>query len=165
MTGHMVLSTLHTNDAVTTIPRLIDMSIEPYLVASTVNIIIAQRLARMLCEKCKESYEVTSEELKNLVEVRPDIAKEIKLHQKIFRHKGCKECGNTGYKGRIGLYEILEVTKSMREMISNQNFNVDDLYDESKKWGLVRIFDDGIDKMNEGLLDIPELIRVIALTE
>lgn len=165
MTGHLVLSTLHTNDAVTTIPRLIDMGIEPYLVASTVNLIIAQRLARLLCEKCKEEYEMTSEELKDLNAIRPDIAKEIKLHQKIFRHKGCKECGNTGYKGRVGLFEILEVTKEMREMISHQNFNVDDLYDESKKWGLVRIFDDGIEKMSEGLLDIAELIRVIAIVE
>jgi len=126
---------------------------------------MAQRLARLLCEKCKEEYEVTSEELKHLVAIRPDIAKEIKLHQKLFKHVGCKECNNTGYKGRIGLYEILEMTKAMREMISAQNFNVDDLYDETKKWGLIRIFDDAINKMNQGLLDVPELIRVIAMTE
>jgi len=165
MTGHLVLSTLHTNDAVTTIPRLIDMDIEPYLVASTVNLIIAQRLARVLCSKCKEEYEVTGDELKDLNEIRPDIAKEIKLHQKLYRHVGCKECGNIGYKGRIGLFEILEVTKAMRELISKVDFNVDDLYDESKNWGLIRIFDDAISKMNQGLLDISELIRVIALIE
>jgi type IV pilus assembly protein PilB len=165
MTGHLVLSTLHTNDAVTSVPRLIDMGVEPYLVASTVNLIVAQRLARLLCQKCKESYEITSEELKSVTAIRPDIAKELKLHQKLFRHKGCKECNNTGYKGRIGLYEIMEVTKTMRELISNQNFNIDDLYDETKKWGIITIFDDAIEKMNQGLLDITELIRVIALIE
>ncbi len=165
MTGHLVLSTLHTNDAVTTIPRLIDMGVEPYLVASTVNLVIAQRLARLLCPKCKEEYKLTKEEEDDLEMARPDISRKINKGQKFFRHKGCKECGDSGYKGRIGLYEIMEITKEMRAIINNEEFSVDDLYKETDKSGLVTLLQDGINKLTEGLIDIPELIRVTALNE
>ncbi len=165
MTGHLVLSTLHTNDAVTTIPRLIDMGVEPYLVASTVNLIIAQRLARLLCEKCKKSYSVTKEEVEDLKYARPDLAKIIKPGDKLFKHVGCEECGDSGYKGRIGLYEVFSLNKEMREIINNKDFNVDQLYTQAKKVNLVTILEDGLNKMNQGKIDIAELIRVTALNE
>lgn len=165
MTGHLVLSTLHTNDAVTTVPRLIDMGVEPYLVASTVNLIVAQRLARVMCESCKKAYTVTKEEIEDLKFARPDLAKAIKPGDKLNKHVGCEKCGDSGYKGRIGLYEVLALTKEMREIINNKDFNVDQLYDEAKKVKLVTILEDGLDKLNKGILDISELIRVTALNE
>jgi type IV pilus assembly protein PilB len=165
MTGHLVLSTLHTNDAVTTVPRLIDMGVEAYLVAATVNLIVAQRLARLLCKECKQEYSLNKEEESDLEAARPDIARKIKSGQKFFKHVGCKACGGIGYKGRVGLYEVLELTKEMREIINDVNFTVDDLYKQANKEGLVTLLDDGINKLNEGLIDIPELIRVTALNE
>ncbi len=165
MTGHLVLSTLHTNDAVTTIPRLVDMGVEPYLVASVVNLIIAQRLARILCKECKKHYEVTKEEIEELEAARPDIAKNVKAGEKYYKHVGCEICGNSGYKGRVGLYEILALTKEMRNIINNKEFNIDQLYDEAKRVHLVSILDDGISKLKDGLVDISELIRVTALNE
>ncbi|KYC46390.1 MAG: hypothetical protein AMQ74_01852 [Candidatus Methanofastidiosum methylothiophilum] len=165
MTGHLVLSTLHTNDAVTTVPRLIDMGVEAYLVAATVNLIVAQRLARLLCKECKQEYTLSKEEETDLEAARPDIARNIKSGDKFFKHVGCKACGGIGYKGRVGLYEVLELTKEMREIINDVNFTVDELYKQSKKEGLVTLLDDGINKLNEGLIDIPELIRVTALNE
>jgi type IV pilus assembly protein PilB len=165
MTGHLVLSTLHTNDAVTTVPRLIDMGVEPYLVASTVNIIIAQRLARLLCTKCNEEYELTKKEIDEIAVSRPDIARALKAGEKLHRHVGCKECSDSGYKGRVGLYEIMEITKKIREIINNKDFTIDELYDESKASGLITILEDGLTKMKQGIVDIPELIRVTALNE
>jgi len=109
LTGHLVLSTLHTNDSVTTIPRLIDMGIEYYLVASTVNVVLAQRLARKLCSSCKKEYVLNKNDLKVVGESRPDIAGSLKENQKIFIEKGCEKCNNTGFKGRIGLFEVLEI--------------------------------------------------------
>jgi len=165
MTGHLVLSTLHTNDAVTTIPRLIDMGVEAYLVAATVNLIIAQRLARLLCKECKQEYSLNKEEEVDLEAARPDIARMIKSGQKFYKHVGCKVCGDSGYKGRVGLYEILELSKEMREIINDVDFTVDQLYQETKRFGLVTLLDDGIMKLKEGVIDIPELIRVTALNE
>jgi len=109
MTGHMVLSSLHTNDAITTIPRLIDMGVEEFLVASTLNIIIAQRLARRLCPKCKEKYKITDTELEEIKKMREDIAELIKPGEEFYKEKGCSECSNTGFKGRIGLTNGLTV--------------------------------------------------------
>lgn len=165
MTGHLVLSTLHTNDAVTTVPRLIDMGVEPYLVAATVNLIVAQRLARLLCKDCKEEYTLSKKEEVDLEAARPDIARQIKTGGKFFRHVGCKNCGDIGYRGRIGLYEILDLSKDMREIINDGNFTVDELYTKTKENKLITLLDDGIDKLKEGLIDIPELIRVTALNE
>jgi type II secretory ATPase GspE/PulE/Tfp pilus assembly ATPase PilB-like protein len=141
------------------------MGVEPYLVASTVNLIIAQRLARVLCPECKEEYVVTKEEIEELHAARPDIARNVKVGEKLFRHVGCEVCGNAGYHGRIGLYEILALTKEMRNIINNTQFNVDQLYTEAEKTHLVTILEDGISKLKEGSVDISELIRVTALNE
>ena len=165
MTGHLVLSSLHTNDAVTTIPRLVDMGVEAYLVASTVNLIIAQRLARVLCKECKEQYTVSKGEIEELQAARPDIARSVKVGDKIHRHVGCEACGNSGYRGRVGLYEILALNKEMRNIINNKDFSVDEIYNEAEKTHLVTILEDGIDKLRIGQVDISELIRVTALNE
>jgi type IV pilus assembly protein PilB len=164
MTGHLVLSTLHTNDAVTTIPRLIDMGVEEFLVANTVNVVIAQRLARRLCENCKEETTLTKKEIEDVKVERPDIAALLKENTKIFHEVGCGECGGTGYRGRVGLYEILEVHEKIRRLIAGKQ-TVDDIFKAARESGLVLIAEDGVDKVQQGIVSISELVRVTALKE
>lgn len=163
LTGHLVLSTLHTNTAVAAIARLIDMKIEPFLVASTVTVIVGQRLVRRICEKCRVSLTITREELlKNLSEDMVNkhyipVGKEKEI--RIYKGKGCKYCHNTGYSGRLGIFEVLEVSKKIREMIS-QNAGVDDIMLQAKKEGMNTMQDDGLDKITKGLTTIEEVLRV-----
>jgi len=165
MTGHLVFSTLHTNDAVTAVPRFVDMGIEPYLLASTLSIVVGQRLGRKLCPECKEQHVITEEELKELAIFRPDLASVLQAGEKIFRKgKGCKKCGNVGYKGRIGFYEVLEVTKAIRQMIIS-NPSSDNLFDLARKEGFTIIVEDGIKKVRDGTVDLEELVRVTAVKE
>lgn len=164
MTGHLVLSTLHTNDAVTTIPRLIDMGVEEFLVASTVNVIIAQRLARRLCDTCKEESTLTKKELDDLKVLRPDIGVLLKDGIKMHHEVGCAECGGTGFRGRIGLYEVLEIHESIRRLITAKK-NVDDIYHQAREEGLMLIVEDGVEKVKQGVTSITELLRVTALKE
>ncbi|MCA9385416.1 type II/IV secretion system protein [Candidatus Dojkabacteria bacterium] len=161
MTGHLVLSTLHTNDSVTTIPRLIDMGIEPFLVASTVNLVIAQRLARKLCETCRQPYVVTEQDLTAINRVRPDIGRYLKVGEQLFREKGCANCTD-GFQGRIGLYETLQITKDIRDAITD-NANADKIFEIARKEGLVLIVEDGINKLRAGVTSISEVNRVTAL--
>ena len=113
ITGHVVLSTIHTNDAVGTIERLEDIGVEPYLIATALRAVISQRLVRRICPKCKKSYEATDEEVRRL-----GLSTE---HKHIFyRGEGCADCFNTGYRGRIGVFEILEITPEIRPLISQQ---------------------------------------------
>jgi type II secretory ATPase GspE/PulE/Tfp pilus assembly ATPase PilB-like protein len=164
LTGHLVLSTLHTNDAVTTIPRLIDMGIEPYLVASTVNTIIAQRLCRLLCPHCKKEYKLTKEELDFTTKVRKDIGDKLEVGDKYYKKVGCQECGNTGYKGRIGIYEILDVDEQIRKLIS-MNSTVDEVFRLARKNGLHLIVENSINRLKDGLIDIAEIMRVTAMKD
>lgn len=165
LTGHLVLSTLHANDSVSAVPRLIDMGIEPFLIASTVNIIVTQRLARRLCDNCKKEYTVSKDkEHKELLELREDIQKFIKPSDKLYRSEGCSECNNTGYTGRIGIYEVLDMNKEIRDTIIS-NPNSDDILEVAKKSGFRSMMEDGIDKLKDGIIDIKELIKVIALKE
>lgn len=165
MTGHLLLSTLHTNDSITTLPRLIDMGVEPYLVGSTVNVIIAQRLARKLCENCKKKTTLTEEALNNMTVERPDIKELMKSGETIYEPVGCTECNGIGYRGRIGLYEILEVTESLRMLIFDKTKTLDDIYKQARKNGLVLIVEDGVKKVKTGVTSLDELKRVTALKE
>ena len=164
MTGHIVLSTLHTNDAVTTIPRLVDMGVEKFLVASTLNVIVAQRLARRLCPDCKQKVKLTSTELSALKETRPDIAALLKEGTEVFSEKGCSKCKGSGFKGRIGLYEILEVKENIRKQIAT-SANADELYDMARDNGLKLIVEDGVKRILDGTTSITEVGRVTALKE
>ncbi len=160
LTGHLVLSTLHTNDAATALPRLIDMDVEPFLVASTVNVIIAQRLVRKICEMCKSTRTITKEELlKNLpTEV---IGKHIegKTNIIIYQGSGCKICHFTGYSGRIGVFEVLEVTKDIRDLIIKRQ-DADVISQKAIEEGLTTMLDDGLEKVLKGLTTIEEVLRV-----
>lgn len=165
LTGHLVLSTVHANDAVSTIPRLIDMGIEPFLVASTLNIVITQRLARRLCPHCKKEYSPSRDVAhKEMVKLRPDIQKHLANIPKMYKAVGCKECNNTGYAGRIGIYEILSMTKAVRDVIIS-NPNSDDILAVAKKGGFRLMIEDGVKKLKNGDIDIKELARVIAIKE
>lgn len=160
LTGHLVLSTLHTNDAATALPRLTDMQIEPFLVASTVNIIIGQRLIRKICEMCKTSFTVSEADLSKHIPQESikrhfSSLKEIRLYQ----GKGCKICHNTGYSGRIGIFEVLEMTKTLRELVVKKN-DSEILLKAAQQEGMATMFDDGMQKLVKGLTTIQEVLRV-----
>lgn len=160
LTGHLVLSTLHTNDAATALPRLIDMKVEPFLVASTVNVIIAQRLVRKICEMCKSSYDYPRNELeKNLP------ANIVKKHfgdkpeARLYRGRGCKICHSTGYTGRLGVFEVLEVSKDIRTLITEKN-DSDVILKKAIEEGMTTMLDDGLNKVSRGVTTLEEVLRV-----
>ncbi|MFC1721997.1 GspE/PulE family protein [Patescibacteria group bacterium] len=172
LTGHLVLSTLHTNDAAGTLPRLIDMGIEPFLIASTVNIAIAQRLVRRLCPTCMESYSLDAKAitslkretdidytLKKLAE-RGVVSQKGLKSLRFYKGKGCDQCGGTGFRGRLGIYEILEVTTKIRELITTKS-DADKIHQEALREGMITMLEDGIQKAFEGLTTIDEVLRVI----
>lgn len=160
LTGHLVLSTLHTNDAATALPRLIDMKVEPFLVASTVNVIIAQRLIRKICDMCKMSYDIERSDLtKNLptrVITRYFGDKEV---VRLYRGKGCKICHSTGYAGRLGIFEVLEVTKDIKALITAKN-DSDVIQKRAIEEGMTTMLDDGLNKVVKGMTTIEEVLRV-----
>ena len=160
LTGHLVLSTLHTNDAATSLPRLIDMGVEPFLVASTVNVIIAQRLVRKICQMCKVSYKISvSELIKNLP--KETITKHFGTMAEIefFKGRGCKICHSTGYSGRIGIFEVLEVTKDIRKLITEKS-DSDVIEQKAIEEGMTTMLEDGLDKTTRGITTIEEVLRV-----
>lgn len=160
LTGHLVLSTLHTNDAATAIPRLTDMKVEPFLVASTVNIIIAQRLLRKICDTCKMPVTMTRNELiKHIPE--KIIQKHLGAIPQLtfYEGKGCKVCHQTGYSGRLGIFEVLEVTKEIRKLIAEKS-DSDVINVQAVSEGMNTMLDDGIEKVMKGLTSIQEVMRV-----
>ncbi|MDP4011263.1 MAG: GspE/PulE family protein [Candidatus Roizmanbacteria bacterium] len=160
LTGHLVVSTLHTNDAATTLPRLMDMKIEPFLVSSTVNIIIAQRLIRKICDMCKSVVKTTLDELmKNLPSEMVKKHFGIKNNINIYKGSGCPVCHTTGYIGRLGIFEVLEVTKEIRSLIL-QRADSDVIIAQTNKDGMSTMLDDGLDKVAQGLTTIEEVLRV-----
>lgn len=165
LTGHLVLSTLHANDSVSAVPRLIDMGIEPFLIASTLNIVVAQRLARKLCPDCKKQCSLEKDkEIKEMLKIRPDVAKYIKPTDKFYKAVGCDKCNNVGLKGRIGIYEVLVINKTMRDTII-KNPTMDDIFQTAKKSGFKLMVEDAVDKLKKGYIDIPELLKVIAIKD
>lgn len=165
LTGHLVLSTLHTNNSIGVVPRLVDMGIEPFLIGSALNIAIAQRLVRKICPYCKEEIEVPQEvndkvnaELKNIApEHREDI--DLTKGLKFYRGKGCKECKNSGASGRLGIYEMLVMTPDMEKII-HSSITDTEIGAEAKRQGMVTIKQDGILKALLGQTTIEEVLRV-----
>lgn len=156
LTGHLVLSTLHTNDAPSTINRLLNMGVEPFLVASSVNIVVAQRLARKICDNCKEEIEVPADVLIGLgipsVEVE-DV--------KVMQGKGCKRCSNTGYRGRIALYECMPISESLKEFILN-GASAAEIKRQAISEGMSSLRMSGISYLKNGVTTIEEILRVTA---
>ena len=173
MTGHIVLSTLHTNSAAAAPPRIIDIGIEPYLIASTINAIMAQRLVRVICPDCKEALiledalagalkkQFNMDRLVETVNREQTIEKEIKSFEDLpfFHGKGCDKCGNTGYKGRIGIHEILENTPEIQELIVKRATSLD-IQEKAEEQGMMLMWQDGFIKAIQGITTIDEILRV-----
>jgi type IV pilus assembly protein PilB len=159
MTGHLVLSTLHTNDSATALPRLLDMQIEPFLVSSTVNVIVAQRLVRKICESCKVTYTKKAEELSKLINpaaIKEHLGKGAEL--RMYKGKGCNVCHGTGYSGRVGLYEVLDVTEGIQGLI-NKKADSDEIMKKAVSEGMTTMLEDGLDKVQQGVTSIEEIMR------
>jgi type IV pilus assembly protein PilB len=156
LTGHLVLSTLHTNDAPSTITRMIDMGIEPFNVASAVNLITAQRLARRICKGCKEEATYPAEYLE-AAGLRPEEIQGVTF----YRGKGCDECGGSGYKGRQGLYEVMAMSPALRRMIL-QGASTAELQEQAVSEGMLTLRMDGMQKVQRGITTLEEVIKETA---
>lgn len=160
LTGHLVLSTLHTNDAATALPRLIDMKIEPFLVASTVNVIVAQRLVRKICMDCK--VVVNIQRLDLVKQLPQNLLSKTFAEEKtipLFKGQGCKICHSTGYVGRIGIFEVLEVSKKVRRLITEKN-DSDVIAQAAVEEGMSTMLFDGLQKVKAGVTTLEEVLRV-----
>ncbi len=153
LTGHLVFSTLHTNDAPGALTRLVDMGVEPFLISSSVEAVLAQRLVRMVCEKCKEKIAVPESLRKDF----PDI-------KFLYKGKGCKACKNTGFRGRVGIFELLILDEHVREMINNKA-STDEIRKYVIKQGMKTLYADGLDKVKEGRTTLDEVLRVTELDQ
>jgi type IV pilus assembly protein PilB len=164
MTGHMVLSTLHTNDASTSIPRLIDMDIEPFLLSSTINVIVAQRLVRQVHDACRVSEEVSIADLiarlgKPLTKKAFGDIKNVKKKIRLYKGKGCAICHQTGYQGRIGVFEVLTIDDEIREAITERK-DAMDIQEIAIKHGMTTMLEDGLEKVKQGMTTLDEVLRV-----
>ncbi|HBI34273.1 MAG TPA: hypothetical protein DEA43_02055 [Candidatus Moranbacteria bacterium] len=176
MTGHLVLSTLHTNSAAGTLPRLLDMGAEAFLVASTVNVVIGQRLVRKLCNECKTPYTLDEKEVKTLganfdmaailemLKKTPELgeivnAKSTWKNLNFYHAKGCEQCNNEGYHGRLGIYEVLEMDETIGKLITS-NASSDDIEKKARENGMRTMGEDGFIKAIQGITSIEEVMRV-----
>jgi type II secretory ATPase GspE/PulE/Tfp pilus assembly ATPase PilB-like protein len=150
LTGHLVFSTLHTNDAPSALTRLIDMGAEPFLISSSVIGILAQRLVRKICDKCKEPYVPAD----NLLE-------DLGIQEKagFYRGKGCPNCNNSGFAGRLGIFEMLVVNEEIRKMINDKDSS-DNIKKKAKQQGMKVLLEDGIEKVRKGITTIDEVLKV-----
>ena len=156
LTGHLVLSTLHTNDAPSTIHRMLNMGVEPFLVSSSVNLILAQRLARKICSECREVHDLSHQVLMDLGMSREDA-----WHTVLYRGKGCDKCSGTGYKGRIALYEVMPMHEDMKEAVL-EGASVSELKRLARKAGMKTLRESGLQKIREGVTTVEEIARVSA---
>src|SRR5262249_38748985 len=154
LTGHFVLSTLHTNDAPSAITRLNEMGVEPFLTGAAVTGVLAQRLARRLCENCREEYRPTEEELL-ASRVSPDAL----AGRNFYRKGGCSRCRQTGYRGRIGIFQLLEMSETLEELAAEKRSR-EELERAAIAEGMGSLWDDGVTKVMAGLTSIEELARV-----
>ncbi len=163
LTGHLLFSTLHSNDAATAVPRLLEMGVEPFLLASTLEVVIGQRLIRRICPQCRFSYSLTLPEAHKLF---PGADKYFTAKEDVllYKGKGCEACGGTGFRGRIGIYELLVITPEIQELITKRASALQ-INEQGRKQGLKLLFDDGFDKVKAGMTTIQELLRVAAPPE
>lgn len=161
MTGHLVLSTLHTNDSATTIPRLFDMNIEPFIIASSINCIIGQRLVRQICSQCRTSIELTRDQLSNIGLDDSSISLLLKDKESVRAYKGagCPVCHHTGYSGRIGIYEVMTIDSGVRDAITKKATSAE-IQKLAIDAGMTPMLVDGLKKVQNGITTIEEILRV-----
>jgi len=155
LTGHLVLSTLHTNDAPSTINRLLNMGVEPFLVSSSLNLVVAQRLARRICAECQEPVSVTREQLEKMGSISDSISDSVSL----TKGAGCEVCSNTGYKGRIALYEVMPMKDSLKELVL-QGASAMEMKREAVNSGMKTLRSSGINKLLDGTTTVEEVLKV-----
>ena len=164
LTGHLVLSTLHTNDATTAVPRLLDMNIPPFLASAVLNAVLAQRLVRKIHTDCIESFEpdeaIWSAIRTQLGELGIDPSW-VKLPKRLYRGRGCAADGYTGYQGRIGIFEVLNVGDKIRAIINRSDFSLDELKKTAREEGMITMFEDGLRKAERGMTTIEEVLRAV----
>jgi len=160
LTGHLVLSTLHTNDAAGAVPRLSDLGAQPKLFSDALHLIIAQRLVRRLCEKCKVTYSPTPEELAKIAAISPNLA----LPTQLYKESSCDECNGTGYKGRIGIFEVLRITPEIKEKI-NAGAGATEINVVAVSQGMTTLTQDGLARVIEGITTLEELFRIAGTEE
>lgn len=160
MTGHLVLSTFHANDASTTLPRLEDMKIEPFLITSTVNLVISQRLVRKICPKCVESYEVPLAKVTALLgkEWAEKFPRTEANKVRLFRGRGCPLCQQTGYWGRTGIFEVLEMSEGIKKLVM-EKANASQIQKAARKEGSLPMLEDGLRKVEMGVTTLDEVLR------
>jgi type IV pilus assembly protein PilB len=157
LTGHLLLSTFHANDAATAIPRLADMGVEQFLLASTLEVIVAQRLVRKICDNCKFSFTVTKSFFNQpKLKAVESYFKDVKT---LYGCKGCESCGGTGYKGRTAIFEFIQITPAMQDLISKKP-SAQEIWKQARKDGSESLFEDGILKVKTGVTTLEELLRV-----
>jgi len=154
LTGHLVFSTIHTNDAASTITRLVNMNVEPFLIADSVRLIVAQRLVRKLCKSCRQEHKLTPYALED-IGFSPEDAKKIK----VYKPKGCSSCHNTGYKGRTALFEVLEVSEEIKELILSKAQSKE-IKKKAIEQGMLTLRQSGLYKIKKGITSIEEVLRV-----
>lgn len=163
LTGHLLFSTVHANDAQSTLPRLLNMDIDPFLLSTTLQLIIAQRLVRKICSACVYTYNVNRSELEQTLGASlQNFFTEEKLT--LYRGKGCPNCGFTGYKGRSGIYQLIEMSEELRELLLHKPTS-DDIEKIARKQGSLSMFDDGIEKVKLGITTLDEVMRVAQIPE
>jgi len=158
LTGHLLFSTLHANDAVTSVPRLLEMGVEPFLLASTLEVVIAQRLVRRVCPHCRYSYSVSASEIPKLF---PHAQKFFKTSKSVllYKGKGCESCGGIGYSGRIAIHELLTITPEVEALIIKRASSAE-IEVAARKQGMSSLFEDGFEKVKAGVTTMEELLRV-----
>jgi len=162
LTGHLVLSSLHTNDAPTAIPRFIDMGVPPFLIAAVLNTVSSQRLARRIHVECIESYTPEADLLDGLrVSLGRSEGTVPSLPKSFYRGRGCSACNNTGYLGRVGIFEVMRISERVRKLIISREFSLDTLRKTAREEGMITLVGDGLRKAQLGLTTIEEVLRVI----
>ena len=165
LTGHLVISTLHTNDAAGALPRFLSMGVKPYLLAPGINAVIGQRLARRICKKCKKETTISSEDLQRVKKILSEIpeASGVKVdlnNLKFYKGEGCDECQGLGYKGRVGLYEVFTIDADIEKAILDKELSEYKMKELAQKQGMISMVQDGLLKALNGLTTLEEIFRV-----
>jgi type II secretory ATPase GspE/PulE/Tfp pilus assembly ATPase PilB-like protein len=163
LTGHLLLSSLHTNDAPTAVPRLFDLNVPPFLVSSVLTVVIGQRLVRRVCQTCLYSYEPGADVVSTVAQQAKEIGADlvVKVPKLLYRGRGCSDCGQTGYRGRLGIFEILEVDDHIRAVIASPDFSLEKISAAARKNGMHTMFEDGMQKVELAMTTLEEVLRVI----
>jgi type IV pilus assembly protein PilB len=156
LTGHLVLSTVHTNDAPSTVSRLVDMGVQPFLAASALNCVVAQRLVRRICDACRRTRRYSRPVLEDAGFKGPDL--EVPFHE----GAGCGECDDTGYRGRIGVFEVMPVTRAIRRLIT-EHATTEAIRHQALEDGMITLREDGLSKIKAGITTLDEVLRETAL--